>query len=230
MNQPPHDPASGEQPDDQPPSPGDQPSHPGDQPQTPPPYAGGYGGGQQPPHGDQPPPGELPSYGGGDSGYVDPVAGLASIGRRLGAGLIDLLLLIVVTSLVSLPLVDRRVLDPGAETVTYSPGTGLANLIILALVFLYFWFMTRKYGQTLGKKALGIRVVREEDGGAVDNSQALSRAGLYTVVLIVCCCVGGIIDVAWILGDPRRQALHDKVARTVVVKVQPGAPDPYAAR
>ncbi|KAB2343988.1 RDD family protein [Actinomadura rudentiformis] len=183
-----------------------------------------------PPH--DPVPGEQPDDQPSRPPAGPPVAGPASLGRRLGAGLIDVLLLSVVTSVVSLPLVDwDRVLDPDSEeTVTYSAGEGIANLIAVALVFLYFWFMTWKYGQTLGKKALGIRVVREEDGGTVDNSQALSRAGLYAVLVVICCCVGGIVDVAWILWDPRRQAMHDKVARTVVVRARPGTPDPYVSR
>ncbi len=38
----------------------------------------------------------------------------------------------------------------------------------------------------------------------------------------------GLLDNAWILWDERRQALHDKVAGTVVMKATPWTPNPYA--
>ena len=44
----------------------------------------------------------------------------------------------------------------------------------------------------------------------------------------ITCGIGGLIDVAWILWDPRKQALHDKVAKTLVVTAVP--PNPYDGR
>ncbi|MEU7749099.1 hypothetical protein [Nonomuraea sp. NPDC049158] len=32
--------------------------------------------------------------------------------------------------------------------------------------------------------------------------------------------MGGLLDLGWILFDPRKQALHDKAAKTVVVNAR----------
>lgn len=49
-------------------------------------------------------------------------------------------------------------------------------------------------------------------------SRAFARAYL-TLVLWARCAVPGILDGLWPLWDSRRQALHDKVVRTIVVRV-----------
>jgi uncharacterized RDD family membrane protein YckC len=226
QGQQPPQPSYGEQP-----SYGQQPSY-GGQPEQPSPHGGSYGGGQDPYAAQQQAPyGGLPGYAGGAGGYVDPAAGLASRWARLGAALIDSILVGIVVAIVSAPFINwHKVFNPDTgESITFSTGQWFGNLIGIVLGFLYYWFMTQKWGQTLGKKLLKIRVVREEDGGAISNNQALSREAFYVVLGGICGCIG-LIDILWILWDERKQALHDKVAHTVVVKVNPGDPDPYAGR
>lgn len=233
--QQPQQPSYGEQPSygQQQPGYGQQPQQPpyGGQPEQPSPYGGSYGGGQDPYAAQQQPYGGLPGYTGGAGGYVDPASGLASRWARLGAGLVDIILMGIVSGIVSAPFVDwHKVFNPDTgESVTFTTGQWFGNLIGIVVSFLYYWFMTQKWGQTLGKKLLKIRVVREEDGGAISNNQALSREAFYVVLGGICGCIG-LIDILWILWDERKQALHDKVAHTVVVKVNPGDPDPYAGR
>ena len=170
-------------------------------------------------------------YGGGMGAYAGPSQQLASRWARLGAAIVDIILVGVVTTLVSLPFVDwGRVFDADTGETTYYTGDQLSsNAIAVVLGFLYYWLMHARWGQTLGKKLLGIRVVRQDDGRAVTTGQAAGRSAFYTVLGGVCGCIG-FIDVLWILWDPRKQALHCKVARTVVVKAGPHVPDPYASR
>ncbi|MFG1700872.1 RDD family protein [Nonomuraea sp. NPDC049309] len=70
-------------------------------------------------------------------------------------------------------------------------------------------------GQPPGKKLSGIRVVRESSGrlgvGAGGRPQAAGRA------LIRLRHAGAPLGLGRILFDPRKQALHDKAARTAVV-------------
>ena len=66
-------------------------------------------------------------------------------------------------------------------------------------------------GQTPGKRALGIRVVRL-DGQPVTWWHAFERAGGYAAGLAT-----GTLGFAQIYWDPNRQGIHDKVAGTVVV-------------
>jgi uncharacterized RDD family membrane protein YckC len=71
-------------------------------------------------------------------------------------------------------------------------------------------------GQTPGKKALGIRVVRL-DGQAVTWWHAFERAGGYAAGFAT-----GLLGFVQIYWDPNRQAIHDKIAGTVVIR--DGAP------
>ncbi len=70
--------------------------------------------------------------------------------------------------------------------------------------------MPRMKGQTPGKRAMGIRVVRL-DGQPVTWWHAFERAGGYTAGLAT-----GLLGFAQIYWDPNRQAIHDKIAGTVV--------------
>lgn len=246
MTQPPQDPAPGEQPWQDPSGAGSSPDPYGGQQQPPSmhkPQPDPAGGGQPPPYQGYGQPGQqgygqqpygaggLPGYAGAPGGYVDPAAGLASRWARLFAAIIDSILLAIVIGLVTLPFVDYgRIFENSDGETTWVPtGQWTANITGVVLALLYYWLMHAKWGQTLGKKALGIRVVRAEDGGAIANGQALGRAAFYTVLGGICGCIG-LIDVLWCLWDERKQCLHDKVAKTLVMKVEPGEPDPYAMR
>jgi len=71
-------------------------------------------------------------------------------------------------------------------------------------------------GQTPGKKALGIRVIRL-DGQRVTWWHAFERAGGYAAGFAT-----GLLGFLQIYWDPNRQATHDKIAGTVVIR--DGAP------
>ncbi|GGZ75751.1 RDD family protein [Streptomyces subrutilus] len=203
---------------------------PGDGGHPPPPPPGGPGGGYPPP----PPP-----YGGGDPyggsggyGMPDPLAGmppLADFGRRLAARVIDVIIVAVPLFLIQLAFgTNRYTVDTSrgedvSEVVTKSySGSGLVMTLISILLYVgYDWWFTRKNGQTLGKKAMGLRVAMLNDGSVPPSNASLSRAAVLWLPTLICCfCLWPIALVISILVDkPYRQALHDKVAKTVVVKV-----------
>ncbi|MFI0353123.1 RDD family protein [Actinomadura sp. 9N407] len=209
---------------------------PDEQPgQQPPPYSGAYGQ----PHGQQP--GQVPQgpspyspdeHGRpyvGTPGYgAGPYGELASRWARLGALLLDSVLIGTVSLVLSLPFIDwDAVIDPYADTGSYFTTDLTTSAISTVLGFFYFWLMHARSGQTLGKKAAGIRVIREQDGGAISSGTAAWRYGVQ-ILLAIPCGLGSVLDALWILWDPRKQTLHDKAAHTLVVKVVPGMPDPYA--
>jgi uncharacterized RDD family membrane protein YckC len=75
--------------------------------------------------------------------------------------------------------------------------------------------LMRRNGQSIGKKATGIKVVRS-DGSPVSLSRLIwLRNVLNWVISIV--PLYGLIDALFIFGESR-QCLHDKLADTVVVK------------
>jgi uncharacterized RDD family membrane protein YckC len=189
----------------------------------------------------QPPPGG-PRYGGSvhDPAFSDAdlIERLASRWARFGGGVIDVIIVLVIQVILVGPTIRWDRLGQagyGTSYIASRPGTRLAEFVAVLIAFLYYWLQHAKWGRTLGKRAVGTRLVRMSDGGAVSWGQAAWRAGfsiLFAVVInMLTCGFGGIlalIDPAWLLWDRRRQALHDKVARTLVIKVDPTVPDPYA--
>jgi uncharacterized RDD family membrane protein YckC len=143
--------------------------------------------------------------------------------RRLIAAVIDALIVYAITWLLTAPVLGSGTMYEGGLA-----RRTLADLIAAVVAFLYYAAQHGRWGQTLGKRALSLRVVRAEDGGAIGYGRAAWRLLFAYLISLATCGVGGLVDVAWILWDRRRQALHDKVARTVVVRSEPGMPDPYA--
>jgi uncharacterized RDD family membrane protein YckC len=153
---------------------------------------------------------------------------LASRWQRLAGALIDGVIVVAIDLAISLPFLSWHRLTQPANGALVSPDQYKLNVIAMIIGFVYYWLMTYRWrGQTVGKRLVGMRVVRAEDGGPISNGQALVRALVFVVAGSICGCFG-VLNVLWILWDRRRQCLHDKAARTVVVKTGPGAPDPYA--
>lgn len=120
----------------------------------------------------------------------------ASIGVRFVAALIDGVIIGVVT------FVLRGILGMG-------PGTALGVLIGIG----YFaYFEGQPAGQTIGKKAMNIRVIDFATGGSLDSSKALVRS-LVREVSGFACALGFI----WALFNSEKQTWHDLAANTVVV-------------
>ena len=95
----------------------------------------------------------------------------------------------------------------GGDTTTSS---GLQTLLGV-LYFTYFWSSYGK-GQTVGMRALKIKVVKT-DGSQLDLVGAFLR---YIGLFISCLAL--FIGVIWAAFDANKQGWHDKIASTYVVK------------
>ena len=105
---------------------------------------------------------------------------------------------------------------PLAVVVTLSALDPLAVILLTQTVyFLYFVILWSPVGggRTVGMRALGIRVV-SVDGGVISLLRAVVR---YVVQILGMALL--FVGVIWILADERRQGWHDKVARTLVVRM-----------
>ena len=93
------------------------------------------------------------------------------------------------------------------ESGFYSPFSSVIGWV-------YFVFMDVKYGGTVGKMVLGLRVQDAVTGNNVDWIQAILReiVGKFISGLVLAL---GYFAVIW---DKNRQGWHDKIAKTVVVK------------
>jgi uncharacterized RDD family membrane protein YckC len=125
----------------------------------------------------------------------------ASWGRRAAAWLLDLLLWIAVVVLT---------LGLGGELSLF--------FAVVLLPALYHWLMVGARGQTLGKMALGERVVRAADGGRVGYARAAGRVASFWMLGFF--VVPLLIAYLWPLWDRRNQTLYDKMVGTVVVEVR----------
>ena len=71
-------------------------------------------------------------------------------------------------------------------------------------------------GQSFGDAAFGI-AVRNADGRRATYGQAFGRT-LLVMLFLTLWFLGGFLDFLWPLWDRQRQAWHDKVAGTIVVR------------
>jgi len=159
---------------------------------------------------------------------------LADFWMRLVAYIIDVALLSVAIFVLSIPgivVVFRRIDDVALYSDTdptpvfthfFVPFLLLElGIIVLGMIVYYLYdveFMHRT-GQTIGKKAMKIRVV------PLDPALTLTRGMAFRRYLVQYVC-GSVVpffnylDGLWQLWDkPYQQTLHDKAAQTVVVKV-----------
>jgi uncharacterized RDD family membrane protein YckC len=197
---------------------------PGQQPPAQPPPGPQAPGPQAPPGGYQ---GQMPP-----GGWQYPVAParpvwagppLASWGSRVGARLLDGLVVAVAVGLLFAPGVLALVAD---ATVIGVVLIVLACFGYLAVYIFYGAYFTMRQGerngQTLGKQWLGIRAVRD-NGQSFDLGSGLLREFavkelLFGVVGSFFMGIPWLVDALWPLWEDENRALHDLIVKTHVVR------------
>jgi uncharacterized RDD family membrane protein YckC len=137
----------------------------------------------------------------GAASYSPPASGAsgprAGFWQRFGAVIVDGIIILVV----------ELILIAALKNV----GRLLAFIFSIAYIV---YFEGGPTGQTIGKRALGIRVVSFDTGGPIGYGRAAIR---YVGKII-----SGIfifLGYLWMLWDPEKQCWHDKMASDVVVPV-----------
>lgn len=116
--------------------------------------------------------------------------------------------------------------EAAVEVIAYAVGIPLGLLYSPLLMAR----RGRANGQTFGKQMMDIRVVRM-DGERVTFVNAFLRQIVYQQLLIAFTLyIYAVFDYLWPLRDARNQALHDKMAGTLVVRTAPSAALPQPAR
>ena len=126
---------------------------------------------------------------------------IASVGQRLGAWLVDAVVGILVGAagfVVGLVL--------GVGFITF--------LVVIGYAVIYLWMVATK-GQSPGKMAVKIKIVRM-DGSSLGFGGVLLREiiGKFVSGLVI------YLGYIWILFDDKRQGWHDKIAGTLVVRIE----------
>ena len=133
--------------------------------------------------------------------------------RRAVAVVIDYLLIAAALAIV-LNGFDLTTFDETADGDLQPRFTVLGVALTLVVPIVYFAVLTARTGRTVGKRAMGCRVV-SVDGHLLDLPSAFLRSAV--LCLGVQTCVLGIVDNAWALWDPQCQTLHDRAAGSIVV-------------
>ncbi|HZM30675.1 MAG TPA: RDD family protein [Acidimicrobiales bacterium] len=186
------------------------------------------GGGPFGPPGAYAPPG--PGYGYGAAAYVEK----AGFWARFAALIIDGLVvgLFAVPAYAALALGPTRMTTCTVEDGTITgfgedanalcevPTTGtwvlFAILLVAALVGGVVYYAKLEggpSGATLGKRALGIKVVDKYTGGPIGTGRGVGRYFARILSGLVC-----YLGYLWMLWDPEKQCWHDKMVNDYVVK------------
>jgi uncharacterized RDD family membrane protein YckC len=147
-----------------------------------------------------PPPGPQPLPPGG-GGMVVP-GNLANPWLRIVGGLIDVILLAIVIGAVNRITNDTR---------------GLLSVVVGVLIYIaYFTYFLSQRGQTVGMMLFGYKVRDLATGQYPDPGKSALRGFIWYLEVLLTICIVGIVGWAWQLWDPQKQAIHDKVAGTIV--------------
>lgn len=137
---------------------------------------------------------------------------LAPMWRRVVAQVIDQLIVLLPVVAVAVGLGVRDVDD-------ITDHAFAINVAVIATAFAYEFLMIGAWGRTLGKFALGTRVVRIDTGGQVLWYSSAIRA-LVPLAAGVIPGIGQILSLLVYVRaflDPRNQGWHDRAAGTIVV-------------
>ncbi len=140
--------------------------------------------------------------------YTDRVG----VGPRALAVILDGLILLPLSccALVLLSVIDATNTDPVGL---------LINLVTSVAGFAYYIVLEARSGQTLGKRILKIKVVKEDNSPITMSDSAVRN--LLRIVDILPLLAPYLLGAVLIWTNPAKQRLGDKVAKTIVVRVDP---------
>jgi uncharacterized RDD family membrane protein YckC len=138
---------------------------------------------------------------GGGYAMAAPANNLASPGLRIVGGLIDVIILIIVGTIISTILKDVR---------------ALAGIIVLLVDIAYFAYFWSSRGASIGMMPFGFKVRDRATGQYPTLGKAALRGFIWFLEYVLTVCIIGAIGWLWMLWDPEKQAIHDKVAGTIV--------------
>lgn len=141
----------------------------------------------------------------------------SGFGARLLALIVDGIIILIATFLVNL-IVQLAT----GQTSDYGKGS-IFQLLATLISFIYSITLLTLYGATLGKMLLHIRVVNT-NYQKVSFFQILKRETIGKILSGIAFNLGYL----WVAIDDKKQAWHDKIAKTYVIHAQPITYEEYA--
>ncbi len=151
----------------------------------------------------------------------------AGLWKRLAASVIDSFVTTILSYAILIPVMligfgSMGAMGGGGGDNPFAAGAGMAVVLLMypimfAVPSIYFgWMQSSSMQASLGKMAVGIKVVRG-DGTRVTFWRAFLRSLFYVVFGAVTCGLGVLISGLMAALTERKQALHDMVCDTLVV-------------
>ncbi len=126
--------------------------------------------------------------------------------RRIAAMLYDLLLVLALLFLATIPFIALR----GGEAVESSDNS-LYRVVVVIVIYVFFVGFWSRSGRTLGMQSWRLQL--EDDNGHVPS---IRRASLrFAAALLSWLPLG--LGFIWQLWDPHRLTWHDRISKTRVV-------------
>ena len=148
----------------------------------------------------------------------------ATVGKRVGAYIIDSILLALAFAIVGLVVGLGAGLVPTTPEAVTAGQTYTWSIISTALTLAYFVLLEAASGQTLAKRMLRIKVIMA-DGSPVTLEAAFKRRVLFVIGNLIP-VIGGLISfavplaalVTAIQDEPANMGFHDRWAGTRVIE------------
>ena len=175
---------------------------------------------------------------------------LASIGSRIAAKLVDTLLMVLASSplfisLYNSPNFDKLLkwAEAGQTRLTSAQQMELMSALpehILLLTNILVWglmiaqvLLLMRRGQTIGKMIMGIRILDRQSNAIPGFFNLIIMRGLFTTLaysLSIFGLVVLVVDLVMMLTSKERLSLHDKIAKTYVVRADDTQTTPLALK
>ncbi|MBW3577179.1 MAG: RDD family protein [Actinobacteria bacterium] len=174
--------------------------------------------------------------GGAPDGRWEP----ADVGRRVGADVIDFVVLLtlglvvtVILRIVGLNMAETAVGGAGGVSTLAGLGVTIITLVAHLVVHLGYWLYTEgSRARSIGKMVMNLKVVRP-DGSPIDHADAFRRRIIFYLpwlmawipwfpidVLVLIASLGLLLAglISYLVNDPDHRGFHDRFAGTVVIQ------------
>lgn len=140
----------------------------------------------------------------------------AGFWSRLGATLIDTILVMIVTVPLLMAVYGMSYWENDAFLV--GPADFVISHVLPAIIVILLWV---RLSTTPGKMAIGATIVDARTGGKPTTAQFIIRYFGYFVSTVPL-----FLGFIWVGFDSRKQGWHDKMAGTVVIRRKAGGAEP----
>ena len=145
-----------------------------------------------------------------------PALEYVGVGRRLLAIIIDGLILLIVNSIIGVVFHSDGAITVAGDAATRLAHMGPGEALQIIIPFVYYIIMEAMQGATVGKMALGIRVVKL-DGSPISWRESIVR-NLLRILDHIPYIIPYLLGALLIWSSPTKQRLGDRMANTVVVR------------